>query len=441
MELKDLSYLNSTIRVNVRAITQVYSINFEIITEYSFTFPIKDEVPPRVLDVSYKAENKDNPTNLTFYATVQEFGSEIDQVLLFYTIENETDESLGGYGSRILETKKVPMSLVNVTNDISLYSAKVHFHPSSVGKITFWIQTVDKQGNIDETAFTSEFMLNKPIDNFELSDIIPLLALVSIVPTIILSFALLIRKKHKEQLRSKIKKEIEIGEKASDIFSLRGIICRNMHGLAFYKENFVKTDQDGDMLAALSTAVSDFVSQISQRNINPGELDTIEREGFTVLSYYGHYTIISVISEEKLSSFMRKKLRKASESIESVIPREELDRGIIFDVEEKIKQPLYETLHLGLLHPLIIDYENLENAKKHFNKDEKKWFDLLLSIPSFIDGKQVFYATTFISSLNLQRISTLKAFNFLEHLYEHGLIKPYSEIENAILAIEFPEDV
>ncbi|MHA2203643.1 MAG: hypothetical protein ACW991_08130, partial [Candidatus Hodarchaeales archaeon] len=213
------------------------------------------------------------------------------------------------------------------------------------------------------------------------------------------------------------------------------------HGLAFYKKSFTETDQDGDMLAALSTAMSDFVSQISQRTINPGEFDTIEREKFTVLSYYGHYTIISVISEEKLSSFMKKKLREASKSIESLIPREEIDRGVIFDIEERIKHTIYETLHLGLLHPLTIDYKNLEDAKKHFNKDEKKLFDLLHGIPSFIDGKQVFYATTFISSLNLQRISKLKAFNFLEHLYEHGLLKPYSENENAILAIELPENV
>ena len=55
--------------------------------------------------------------------------------------------------------------------------------------------------------------------------------------------------------------------------------------------------------------------------------------------------------------------------------------------------------------------------------------ELINDIPSFLDGHHAFSAINFISSLTLNGVPLMKAFNFLEHCYESGIIRNLSEEE------------
>jgi len=214
---------------------------------------------------------------------------------------------------------------------------------------------------------------------------------------------------------------------------LRAIICRNQFGLAFYTENFIGSGQDEDMIAGLTSAMSSMVTEIAQQEIGVGEFDSLEREGFNILSYHGESFTISVISEEKLTSFMIMKIRELANQIERHFTIEELEGPLISELKERTKVFVYETLPLGLLQPLTVDFKLLDQKKKHFKRKELKWFDYCEEIPSFIDGQQAFYAMTFISFFKVRGIPLVKAFHFLDRCYELGVIRNLSEAERGFL--------
>ena len=417
-------YLNETIFVNVNIITQVQGTAFEIYSYLSFNFTANDNVPPQVLEVIVQFDEQ-NPANLTFYAKIQEGGSGIAEVLLVYSIEEES--SNGGFGSRIVQSETT-MSFINATDYISFYSVSIDFSPLKNGKINFWIQTADQMGNIHEGyAYTSDTRINLPRDIT--GDILIASGVVIAITVFLIVFISIVRTKRKRRAYTKARVAIEIGEKASDIFSLRAIICKNKYGLPLYTQNLGGQDQDGDLIAGLSTAMSDFVSQIAQRTIGSGEFDVLEREGFTILSYHGEFITISVVSVEKLSSFIKKQLIAITNKIEHEVPIEELDTGVLTSNKSIIQNIFYEFLPLGLLHPLTVDYKVIKKQKKNLKKIERKWLKSLRKIPSFIEGKHVFYASSFISAYTASGTSFIRAFNFLEHCFDLEILKPYSDNE------------
>ncbi|MFW9905261.1 MAG: hypothetical protein ACFFFH_13055 [Candidatus Thorarchaeota archaeon] len=419
-----LNYLDEEIIVNVKVITQIPDTDFEIFSFISFNFTVEDIVPPQVLEVDIKI-NEQNPANLTFYAKIQEGGSGIAKVMLLYSIEKEANN--GGFGSRIVQSEAT-MSFINATGDVALYFVSIDFSPLKNGKINYWIQTVDQMGNTHEGyAYTSDTRVDLPRDIT--GDILIASGVVIVITVLLIVFISVVRTKRKRKVYTKAKIAIEIGEKASDIFSLRAIICKNKYGLPLYTQNLGGQDQDGDLIAGLSTAMTDFVSQIAQRSIGSGEFDVLEREGFTILSYHGEFIIISVVSVEKLSSFMKSQLIAISNKVEHEIPIEELDSGVLTSNESIIQKIFYEFLPLGLLHPLTADYEVIKKRKKKLNKSERKWLKSLRRIPSFMEGEHVFYATTFISAYTAKGTSFIKAFNFLEHCFDLEILKPYTENE------------
>jgi hypothetical protein len=299
---------------------------------------------------------------------------------------------------------------------------------------------------IDHAGFSSSpvnlseepYFFDVPINSLKWSDLIPLLVVVGVISAILVTVALvtvtLARKRRQTRIRAQKRKQKGIVDRSSDIFSLRVLICRNHFGLAFYTENFVGSDQDEDMIAGLTSAMSSMVTDIVQRDINSGEFDTLEREGFSILSYHGKYTTISLISEEKLSSFMKTKMRELANQIESRFTQEELEGPLVSELKERTKKLVYEILPLGLRHPLTVDYKLLKEKKKYFKKNERKWFDYVSKIPSFIDGQLAFYSLTFISSLALHGIPLVKSFNFLDRCYKLGIIRNFSEDEKEFFA-------
>ncbi len=266
-------------------------------------------------------------------------------------------------------------------------------------------------------------------DGLELSDSILLLIIVGVVLTVLIILVVVARKRQQNKIQRKIREMKLIEEKISDIFSLGALFCRNMFGIPFYTESFVDERRDGELIAGLTTAMTNFLSQVAQRNIESGEFDVLERVGFSILSYHGEYSTTTLIAETKPSSYIKNKLVEITDRIERMFSRVVLQDSEISGTQEPIKKILYETLPLGLLKPLIVDEKRLKIRKKHFNKDEKKWYEYIKEVPSFVDGQQVFYAMTFITSLTLHGIPLAKAFSFLETCYELDAVRNLSERE------------
>jgi hypothetical protein len=418
MKYKNMSYLDSNIIVILTAYILVD--DFRVFATLSFNLTIEDNAPPRILETFYVV-NDANPYNITFYARVEEFGIGIKQILLYYGVNTE-NTVIEGKGSELKsENRKiVSMIYVNATNASSLYSISIDLSSEKNNGFTFWIQAIDQQGNSFVPIIIADYFPTKP---FSFMEILPLLILSGIIPLFIFTSVFMTYRRHQRRTRLRVKSQIEIVEQISDLFSLKAIICRNMHGLAFYVGSFSGANQDGDLLAGLSSAMSDFVSQVAQRSVGTGMFDVFEREGFTVLSYYGHYSTISLISEEKLSLDMKLRSQKIVNEIEMQIPREDIDTGFINQMEQKIEAILYKNIPLGLLKPLIIDYSHLDELKSSFNKNERNMLKLLLDIPSFSNTKQIFYASTFISYITSHKIQLFKAFTFLKQCYELGVIQ------------------
>jgi len=117
----------------------------------TFIITLEDQEPPCVLN-AYSVFN-DEHTHLTFYAEVQDNGSGIAEVILFYCFRksddlNQIDDEL--------DWVDVPMSvqITNETTQTTLYTVVMEFpHVKSDYDILYRISTEDKVGNINACAF------------------------------------------------------------------------------------------------------------------------------------------------------------------------------------------------------------------------------------------------------------------------------------------------
>ncbi|MHA2244192.1 MAG: DUF2341 domain-containing protein, partial [Candidatus Hodarchaeales archaeon] len=423
-QLEEYSYIDCPIDIVVTATTVVKYSNmfYDIQTSRNFSLILKDEVPPRILNIYYEFDNENLPTNITFYVEIQEFGSEVFNVTLFYRYKsvNETD---GGNGAQEIKWNQVTMAYQyeNVSRNSKVFFVTVDFSPDSETTVFYRIQTADDHGNVNSENTSSDFTYRLIIgDTFELSDLIPLLVLVGALPAFLITAMVLARKYRQTRSLNQKRKKKEILDRISDILSLRVIICRNKGGIAFFTESYAGYGQDEDMIAGITSAMSSMVSEIAERKINSGEYDTLEREGFSILSYHGKYTTITMVSEEKLSLYLKMKMQKLAYSIESHFKQEKLEEIISPQLFKDVEKIVLEILPIGLLRPLTIDQSLFKANINQFTKKERKMSKLVSEIPSFIDGQHAFYAINFISSITVHGIPLLEAFNFLEHCYKSG---------------------
>ncbi|MFX0120814.1 MAG: LamG-like jellyroll fold domain-containing protein [Candidatus Hodarchaeota archaeon] len=437
-QLENYSYIGSSIDIVVTATTVVYYSNmyYDIQISRNFSLVLEDVAPPRILNMYYEIDDENQPTNITFFVEIQEFGSGVFNVTLFYRYEiiNETD---GGNGAQEIQWYQVPMvfQYENISRNSKLFSVTVDFSPDSDTTIFYRIQAADYQGNVNSENTPFNFIF-RPIINqstFELSDLIPLLVLVGALPAFLITAILLARKYHQTRLLTRKRKKKEIMDRISDILSLRVIICRNKCGVAFFTDSYAGYGQDEDMIAGITSAMSSMVSEIAERNINSGEYDILEREGFSILSYHGKYTTISMVSEEKLSLYLKMKMQKLGYKIESRFTQEELEGLITPQLVKDVEKIVLEILPIRLLRPLTFDQSLFKANIKQFTKNERKMSELISEIPSFIDGQHAFYAINFISSLTLNGIPLIEAFNFLEHCHNSGIMRNLSEEELSFL--------
>jgi hypothetical protein len=150
------SFHGTNLTGNVKVTSTVYygSQTFQIYTMVSFTLEVKDKAPPRVLNPSWKFDDDLNPNNITFYADIIEYGSEISEVTLYYYFRLfESTESSAGIGATLYqvddsEWRVIQMTLHNTTGGIPTYSITVPFdHNGTDREILYRIETLDSAGN------------------------------------------------------------------------------------------------------------------------------------------------------------------------------------------------------------------------------------------------------------------------------------------------------
>lgn len=152
------AYLGKSITVYVSA-TSIFLSNgsdqeFEIFTDFNSSFILEDLSPPRVASAYHSFDDDQNPSSISFFAEIHEFGSNISEVTLYYNFNPY--ESTGGtgtilYQSSDLEMQSVEMELLETLEDgIYLYGITLPFDPGGKSReIIFQIYTKDGQGNGD----------------------------------------------------------------------------------------------------------------------------------------------------------------------------------------------------------------------------------------------------------------------------------------------------
>jgi hypothetical protein len=149
------SYLGSLIVGEVRV---GYTItfggqSFDIYAILAFNFTIMDSAAPRV----NRAYFIPSETNITFYAEVEELGSGIESVIVYYYYteagnQSEASVGLGASINQMVYSKS--MGSLNTTETSSLFSTTIPFEQNETDwNVIYWIETIDNAGNINPKAF------------------------------------------------------------------------------------------------------------------------------------------------------------------------------------------------------------------------------------------------------------------------------------------------
>lgn len=152
--LPDYSYLdtNLSIQITVKTAILLTPNVYEIATTSFYNLTILDSVAPRVQAAYFNPDDDVSPTSLDFYAEVEEFGSEVVAVTLFYYFR-PTNYSVGG-GADQESWKEVDMELLSSGNNFLLYSTSINFKINTSDlEVIFRISTSDAAGNTNPNAF------------------------------------------------------------------------------------------------------------------------------------------------------------------------------------------------------------------------------------------------------------------------------------------------
>ena len=357
-----------------------------------------------------------NDNTIIVWANVSDFGSGIAEVFLEYSFGTESGVAGHGVG--------VQLEILPLEFNGSLYLANLTF--SKNGFLQWRVIAKDENNIFIKIGSWNDYSITLK-DSLDLNDLLPILGLVAIIPLLFALSAMVLRRSYQRRKNIKKQREKEIITRFSDILNFRAIICRNNDGVAFYSEKFLGKSQDLDLTAGLTSAVSNLVTEVFQKKIRKGEFDLLEREGFGILSHNGEYSTITIISEGKLSTSMRKQIENLHDEIEKQVSKEELESGGIKQKQAVIRPLLDKHLKVGLLRPLFLDQLLLKKKQDQFNKTEQKWLNAIQQIPSLVGaGKIVFYMMAFTSILETKGVLFIKAYTFLEKCYNLGIVKPFS---------------
>ncbi|MHA2497580.1 MAG: hypothetical protein ACXAEI_19090, partial [Candidatus Hodarchaeales archaeon] len=194
-----LNHLNDTIPITCTAISTVKSSNDEIRTSFAFNMTITDQAPPRVLSVVYSWD-EDNPVNITFIAEIEDNGSGVAQVILYYffrpvgstTMPNGTTLNLTPNNSQLLEggmlltvgQNEKPWIGVPMLSNGTHWISEVPFGPDADTEILYYFYVEDGEGNVNprarEEKGTKQYLL-KGAGGLDLMFVLGLLAVVALV--------------------------------------------------------------------------------------------------------------------------------------------------------------------------------------------------------------------------------------------------------------------
>ncbi|MFX0126160.1 MAG: hypothetical protein ACFFAE_21240, partial [Candidatus Hodarchaeota archaeon] len=195
------NYMGKILTTEVRACSFVdfQDQEFMIYANYTFSFEVEDKCPPRVVGEPSVTFDSLDPSNITFFSNVIDFGSEIEEVCLYYYFREIDETSLVGIGASlpqqdIPEWQVIEMTLlsVNDTNGIHGYSVTVPFkHNDTSRAIIYYIQTTDSSGNtgipyniLNDPERIREFHFERDSILFD-----PTLVIILVVFTIILTLS------------------------------------------------------------------------------------------------------------------------------------------------------------------------------------------------------------------------------------------------------------
>ncbi|MFW9903504.1 MAG: DUF2341 domain-containing protein [Candidatus Thorarchaeota archaeon] len=389
-------FINTTIIVNVTALatTQYYEkISYEIGCTKSFNYTIIDRTPPRVIDTYFEEVNQ-NPTNITFYADIQEFGLGVEKVFLLYCFETCNKTEQVGIGSSTsqegLKWYKVEMLFdsekITSNGKIQVYSVTIPFNQNGTDWNLFYgIETVDKDGNKNDFTFAKK-EINYNNQKFILAPE-SLFILIFIIITIILisSGCILV---YQELLKRKVIEQ-DIKHKFNIMNSIRMIFCRTSYGVQFYSEQTVGNfETDIDVLSGFSTAISDFIKNVSVMmtgseedvlNEQKTQFEALSSDGFNILVWNGSYSSVAIISEKILPKRFRVNLRRIGREIESTFADELLKYFSPKQIpSNKIKRILRKHLPLYYCTPLALNNEvSKSNIITKLSKKEQQMWTLI----------------------------------------------------------------
>jgi hypothetical protein len=153
-EYKNLIGSNITIQIVVKT-TVVYSRTETISSTISFSDIIKDNSAPRVKNANYLWNNANSPTNITFYAEIEDFGSDIQSVTLYYYFKNATStESSSAQAKLKLSQSDITYQTVEMTRiSENNFTYTILYSPTQETEVFFDIGVVDGSGNSNSNAF------------------------------------------------------------------------------------------------------------------------------------------------------------------------------------------------------------------------------------------------------------------------------------------------
>jgi hypothetical protein len=365
--------------------------------------------------IIYTTDIEQIDNTLVIWANVTDWGSGIAEVYMEYEFRPQGGGTGGFLG--VIRLEKTIMEFNG-----SLYITSLTFQET--GSFTWIIFVTSDSGNfVTSLSNTQPYFYNFPVKPIDISNLVQIVVIISFI-TLILAFLIISAQKSRQRKYTFNKrKEMNIIQRFSDILSIRDIICRNKVGLAFYTEKFGSDDQDLDLTAGITSAVSNIVSTVSQRVSEKGEFDLLEREGFSILSHHNNYSTISIISEQKLSKFTRVKIIELHESLEGRFTKENLEDPFFENKSDEIRTMVYKYLMVGLLRPLMFDQERLSKMIRHFSKKEQSLLECISDIPSLVNDHIVFYIMTYTSSMREKNVSLADAYYLLEKCYFLKIIR------------------
>lgn len=153
-------FLNNVLTSEVRvcSLVEYEGKEFTIYAKCIFSITIEDETPPRVVGTPiFELNDEVNPSSITFYTNVVDYGSEITNVSLYYYYKRvtENEKSISGGGAGYQQENKPSWNIADMsflsfdaTNKIHTYSVTVPFNYNGSSRaIIFYIETTDSSGN------------------------------------------------------------------------------------------------------------------------------------------------------------------------------------------------------------------------------------------------------------------------------------------------------